>query len=259
HPHTPRCSARRCRRANSALTCSISALEHRSRTFITIVANGRSNLSRLRTYHAQTVEIARASARSRSAPSTGFPRNMPTERLASGPCRMLSCSAMTKPVPGFDIGAPSTAKCKRPYAGTPGFDISDDTATPNSISNPIRALRENSELVQDLCRYAENLASESAVRRKWRLDEETWELLGADDELVRAIEEEKTRRIRSGATKRELAQAAIVRGPGVLASIMDDSRQNSRHRIDSVRALNAIADPGPEAVAGEEKVYIRID
>jgi len=139
-----------------------------------------------------------------------------------------------------------------------GF-IVDDVATPSSVPDPTRALRENHELVQDLCRYAENLISESAVRKKWRLSETTWELLGADDELVRAIEEEKTRRIRSGATKREAAQQHIVRGPGILASIMDDTRASPRHRVDSVKALNAIADPGPEAAIGEEKVIIRID
>src|SRR5262245_43750308 len=98
-----------------------------------------------------------------------------------------------------------------------GFDVdTNDVVTPNSVPDLTRPFRENHELVQDLCRYAENLASESAVRKKWRLSEEMWELLGADDELVRAIEEEKTRRIRSGATKRELAQQHIIRGPTVL-------------------------------------------
>src|SRR5262245_44834144 len=142
------------------------------------------------------------------------------------------------------------------YTGVPGFNVSDDVA---AIPDPTRSLRENHELVQDLCRYAENLASESAVRKKWRLSEETWELLGADDELVRAIEEEKTRRIRSGATKRELAQQHIVRGPNVLASIMDSSTANDRHKVDAIKALNAIADPGPEAAAAQERIFIRID
>src|SRR5262245_65672496 len=133
-----------------------------------------------------------------STPSARFHKNISNKRLESGPCQMLSCSAMSKPVPGFDIGAPSTANARVDRSKrTPGFNVSDD----NTIPDLTRSLRENSELVQDLCRYAENLASESAIRRKWRLDEETWELLGADDELVRAIEEEKTRRIRSGATK----------------------------------------------------------
>jgi len=142
------------------------------------------------------------------------------------------------------------------YTGVPGFNVSDDVA---AIPDPTRSLRENHELVQDLCRYAENLASESAVRKKWRLSEETWELLGADDELVRAVEAERTHRVRSGATKRELAQQHIVRGPNVLASIMDDTKANARHRVDSIKALNAIADPGPEAAAEQERIFIRID
>src|SRR5262249_42505436 len=105
----------------------------------------------------------------------------------------------------------------------PGFRIDlGDIAPPSPVPDPIRSLPENSELIQDLCRFAENLASESAIRKKWRLSEETWEALGGDDELVRAVEEEKTRRIRSGATKRELAQQHIIRGPNVLATIMDD-------------------------------------
>ena len=142
----------------------------------------------------------------------------------------------------------------------PGFDIdTNDVATPNSVPDPIRPLRENHELIQDLCRYAENLASESAVRKRWRLSEETWEALGADDELIRAIEEERVRRIRSGTVKRELAQTHVVRAPNVLASIMDDTRASPRHRVDSIKTLNAIADPGPEAAAEQERIFIRID
>jgi len=45
----------------------------------------------------------------------------------------------------------------------------------------------------------------------------------------------------------------------VLATIMDDPKANARHRVDSIKALNAIADPGPEAATGEEKVIISIN
>src|SRR5262249_25464684 len=62
-----------------------------------------------------------------------------------------------------------------------------------------------------------------------------------------------------GATKRELAQQHIIRGPNVLATIMDDPRQSAHHRVDSVKALNAIADPGPQAAAEQERIFIRID
>jgi len=144
------------------------------------------------------------------------------------------------------------------YAGIPGFNVDDDPPPPSDP--PLeRSLIDNHELITDLARFSETLCTESAIRKKWRLSEETWELLGGSDELVRAIEEEKTRRIRSGATKRELAQQHIIRGPGVLATIMDDPKANARHRVDSIKALNAIADPGPEAATDQERVIIRID
>src|SRR5262249_23874599 len=144
------------------------------------------------------------------------------------------------------------------YTGcTPGLLV--DEPPPWSKPAPDRSFRENLELVTDLARFSEALLSESAVRKKWRLTEETWERLGGDDELVRAIEEEKTRRIRSGATKRELAQQHVIRGPGVLASIMDDPKANARHRVGRIKALEAIADPGPEAAAEQERIIIRID
>ena len=113
--------------------------------------------------------------------------------------------------------------------------------------------------MDDLTCFAEGIYTESAVRKKWRLSEETWELLGTDDELVRAIEEAKIRRVRSGAAKRERAQQHIVRGPDVLAAIMDDPRANHRHKVDAIKTLDAIADNGPKTAAGEEKFYIRID
>jgi len=145
------------------------------------------------------------------------------------------------------------------YSGLAGFDIgTDDDATP---SNPPleRSLIDNHELILDCCRYAEGLLSESAVRKKWRLPEDVWEALGSSDELVRTIEGEKVRRVRDGSFKRERAQQHVTRAPDVLAAIMDDPRANARHRVDSVRALDAIATPESQTAAGEEKVIIRID
>src|SRR5262249_50108736 len=134
-------------------------------------------------------------------------------------------------------------------------------ATPNSVPDLTRSLIDNHELISDLARFAEAqpLCTESAIRKKWRLSEETTEILGSSDELVRAIEEERTRGMRSGAAKRELAQQHIIRGPNVLASIMDSSTANDRHKVDAIKALNAIADPGPEAAAAQERIFIRID
>ena len=47
---------------------------------------------------------------------------------------------------------------------------------------------DNQEFVADCCRYAENILSEEAVRKKWHFDNATWEKLGSNDALVEAIE-----------------------------------------------------------------------
>jgi hypothetical protein len=142
-----------------------------------------------------------------------------------------------------------------------GFTLepSPPERTPKPAPDPLLSLRENIELITSLCRFAEGLETESSVRKRWRLSEETWELLGSDDELVRKIDELKTQRVRSGALKRELAQGHVIRGVGVLSEIMDDTRASARHRVDSVKALNAIADPGPEAAMEKERIVIKID
>src|SRR5215471_19037921 len=143
----------------------------------------------------------------------------------------------------------------------PGFVVNDEPPLTPSSPPLERSLIDNHELITELARFSEGqpLCTESAIRKKWRLSESTWELLGSSDEMVRAVEEERTRRIRSGATKRELAQTHILRGPNVLAEIMDDPKANARHRVDSIKALNAIADPGPEAAAAQERIFIKID
>jgi hypothetical protein len=117
-------------------------------------------------------------------------------------------------------------------------------------------LKDNHEFVSDCCRYSEGVLSEAAVRKKWHFDAATWELLGSDDELVRAIEETKIHRVRSGTAKRERAQQHIVRGVDVLSKIMDDPQAN----VDSIKALDALADPGPQhATAEQDRIIIRID
>src|SRR5262249_47713534 len=123
------------------------------------------------------------------------------------------------------------------------------------------SLVNDEEFVLAMVRFSEGLEgySEKEVRKRYHFDEATWEALGNDDALIERIEEVKIARLRSGATKRELAQAAIIRGPNVLATIMDDPKANARHRVDSIKALNAIADPGPEAAAEQERIFIKID
>ena len=154
----------------------------------------------------------------------------------------------------------------KPYTGIPGFNIgTPDVATPSpperAPSNLAQLCRENDELIADLARYAENLVSEAAIRRKYRdlLNNEAWTTLGQDDLLVEMIEAEKVRRIRNGAAKREKAQNFVTAAPDILNGIMSNPKESARHRIDASKVLNGLADPGPEAAAEQEKIYIKID
>ena len=117
----------------------------------------------------------------------------------------------------------------------------------------------DTEFVADLARYSEKLLTEQFIRRKYNLTDDAWEQLGNDDALVDAIEAEKTRRIRNGSAKREKAQQHIVKAPDVLEKIMNDDTQNSRHRVDAVKALDALADNGPRAAQQDDRIIIRID
>jgi len=122
------------------------------------------------------------------------------------------------------------------------------------------SLRENQELIEDLCRYSEGILTEKQVRQRWHLaNDEVWTSLGADD-FVERVELEKTRRIRSGATKRELAQLRVVAAPDVLSEILMDPKANARHRIDASKALDDLAGFAPQRSAVDtDRVIIHID
>jgi hypothetical protein len=132
--------------------------------------------------------------------------------------------------------------------------------TMSSVPALASSLRENEELIEDLCRYAEGVLTESQVRRKWHLEDEVWELLGTDESYVERVEIQRVQRLRSGRAKRELAQLHVVAAPGILNGIMSDPKANSRHRIDAAKGLNDLADFAPQRPGVEtEKVIIHID
>jgi hypothetical protein len=114
------------------------------------------------------------------------------------------------------------------------------------------------ELIVDLARFAEELVSEKTLRKKHRLSERDWEALG-DDKVLELIEDERTRRVRDGSTKRERAQQLVVKAPGVLGEIMNDPGANPRHRIDSAKALDDFAANGAEVAAAGARFVIQIN
>jgi hypothetical protein len=115
------------------------------------------------------------------------------------------------------------------------------------------------DFVADCCRYAENILSEEAVKKKYRFDDATWASLGDNEALIEKIEAEKTRRIRNGDTKRERAQVLVTQAPDVLGGIMLDASASPKHRIDSAKALDAFAANGPESAPASDRFVITIN
>jgi hypothetical protein len=133
----------------------------------------------------------------------------------------------------------------------------------DSIPDLAQELMKDKTFIQDLARYSENLLTEKFIRKKYgNLDEATWQKLGEDDSLIEKIEDEKLKRIRSGAAKREKAQQHIVRGPDVLNDIMLDAKASPKHKIDAAKTLDGFAANGPQVVppaAAAEKFQIVIN
>jgi hypothetical protein len=65
-------------------------------------------------------------------------------------------------------------------------------------------LADNQEFIADCCRFAENILTEAAVRKKYRLAESTWEALGNDDILVRACLRHEARNNRICGDRKQL-------------------------------------------------------
>ena len=112
---------------------------------------------------------------------------------------------------------------------------------------------------KNLARFADGTLSEAAVKSRHHLSNEDWAALGESDKLVELVEAAKLRRIRTGATKRERAQIEIIDGPPILAKIMRDPNANERHRIDSIKTLDALASTGAEAAAAGARFEITIN
>jgi hypothetical protein len=120
------------------------------------------------------------------------------------------------------------------------------------------SLINNHEFISDLCRYAEGIFTEAAVKKKWHFDDVSWKSLGEDEALVEAIELEKTRRTRNGSTARERAQVLFAETPTVLGNILRDDGMSPRHRIEAAREIRQVAANEAENRAADRFV-INID
>jgi hypothetical protein len=122
------------------------------------------------------------------------------------------------------------------------------------------SMMKDESLIQDLCRFADGILTEKQVRQRWHLaDDDIWFALGREEAFVERIEFVRTQRIRSGATKRELAQLHVTKAPAVLDKILSDERASPKHRIDAAKTLDDLAGFAPQTAAEQERVIIRID
>ena len=127
-----------------------------------------------------------------------------------------------------------------------------------ATTDPLPLINDHS-FISDLARFAEGIVSQQDVKKKYRLEESEWDALGENDELVRAVDAEKVRRIRNGSSAREKAQLKFITAPDVLGNILADNSASPRHRIEASRELRAVASVGPEATPTEDRFQITIN
>jgi len=116
--------------------------------------------------------------------------------------------------------------------------------------------------VADATRAAEGILTDRELAEKYELSPADWQAITKDKALMRAIQAERNRRVRSGEAARESAQKIFVRAPQVLGSILDDQRASPRHRIESARELRATAANSSSNAEGRpesERFIIKID
>jgi len=126
-------------------------------------------------------------------------------------------------------------------------------------ADPSTSLIDNQEFLADCARYAEGLYSKADVKKKYRFDDTIWASLAENDELVRAIEAEKLKRVRNGAAKREKAQQLVIAGPDILSSIASDKSASPRHRVDAIKTLDGMSGTGPQTTPTADRFIIQIN
>ena len=119
-------------------------------------------------------------------------------------------------------------------------DLSDDLVnlhhTPTALTSS-----KGREFVCDCTRAAEGLLSDQEIKEKYELSPADWESITKNTALIRAIQAERTKRVRTGQAAREAAAQHFVKAPKILDQIMSNEQGNPRGRIDAIRELRATA------------------
>jgi hypothetical protein len=117
------------------------------------------------------------------------------------------------------------------------------------------------QFVVDCTRAAEGLITDAELQRKYELSPPDWRAITKDNALMKAIQAERERRVLSGTAVREMSAKHLVKGPGILDSIMSDAGSNPRHKIEAFKELRTTATVGSSSdrTADTERFVIKID
>jgi len=134
-------------------------------------------------------------------------------------------------------------------------DVVNLRSTPVDLTSDV-----GHQFVVDCTRAAEGLLTDRELAEKWELSPADWQSITKDMALGHAIRAERERRVRSGTAVREAAAKHLVKGPGILDSIMSGEDSNPRHKIEAFKELRqtaAIGD-GAEGRSGD-RILIQIN
>ena len=116
---------------------------------------------------------------------------------------------------------------------------------------------EGHRFVVDAVRAAEGLLTDKDLREKYEITAKNLKEMAKNTALIKAIRDERERRMRNGTAAKESASRHFVRAPNVMGAIMDDANANPRHRIEAAREIRATATGGAdEKVPDTEKFVI---
>jgi hypothetical protein len=140
-------------------------------------------------------------------------------------------------------------------------DPNDDFVTLHHISASLSSSK-GREFTVDAVRAAEGLLTDQELQEKYELSAADWEAITKNSTLIRNIQSERARRVRSGQAAREAAAQHFVKAPAILDQIMSNEQSSPRHKIEAIKELRATAAgaAGAEAtIDAGEKFIIQIN
>jgi hypothetical protein len=197
---------------------------------------------------------------------TQIPMTMQIEPVEIGGQHFVNVSmngrAMKKRGP-FSSAAKAKAEADRIIREwTPALPApTNDTVVLNGVTTKLDS-NAGRKFVVDCTRAGEKLVSDSELQQIYDISPENWAKLEKNTTLIKAIRDERKRRVRNGQAAKEAAAQHFVKAPTVLDSIMSDSRASARHRIEAAREIRQVAVGGDSTeshVDASERFIININ